>query len=103
MPATKTIALDYLFHEWGGKPAAVVSYGSRGGGKAADHLSGITAGLRMRGVQTSVGIRTGGLEAGECADRGELGEEVLVRWREEGVEEQLKTMLAEVVKALEEQ
>ncbi|KAJ5583044.1 NADPH-dependent FMN reductase [Penicillium sp. DV-2018c] len=40
IPASLKNALDYLFHEWKGKPAGIVSYGGRGGGKAADHLRG---------------------------------------------------------------
>ncbi|KAJ5547581.1 hypothetical protein N7513_004815 [Penicillium frequentans] len=40
IPASLKNALDYLFFEWRGKPAAIVSYGSRGGGKAAEHLRG---------------------------------------------------------------
>lgn len=47
VPAALKNALDYLFHEWSGKPAGIVSYGHRGGGKAADHLRQILAGLRM--------------------------------------------------------
>lgn len=35
LPAALKNALDYLFHEWAGKPAMVVSYGGRGGGRAA--------------------------------------------------------------------
>ncbi|MCJ1305795.1 hypothetical protein MMC08_008611 [Hypocenomyce scalaris] len=37
-PAALKNALDYLFHEWTGKPAVIISYGSRGGGKAAAQL-----------------------------------------------------------------
>ena len=33
-PAGLKNAIDYLFHEWKGKPAMVVSYGGRGGTKA---------------------------------------------------------------------
>lgn len=35
-------ALDYLFHEWNSKPAGIVSYGSRGGGKAAVQLEQVS-------------------------------------------------------------
>lgn len=37
-PAALKNAIDYLYHEWKGKPAAIVSYGTRGGGKAAAQL-----------------------------------------------------------------
>ncbi|KAJ5364623.1 uncharacterized protein N7496_010336 [Penicillium cataractarum] len=39
-PAAIKNALDYLYHEWAGKPAFVVSYGGHGGGKANRQLRG---------------------------------------------------------------
>ena len=41
-PASLKNALDYLFPEWNGKPAGIISYGGRGGGKAAAHLAEVT-------------------------------------------------------------
>lgn len=38
-PASVKNAIDYLYHEWKGKPAMVVSYGGHGGGKCADQLN----------------------------------------------------------------
>ncbi|XHG07974.1 hypothetical protein AWENTII_011105 [Aspergillus wentii] len=40
IPASLKNALDYLYYEWKGKAAGIVSFGGRGGGKAADHLKG---------------------------------------------------------------
>ena len=37
-PASLKNALDYLYHEWTGKPAGIISYGGHGGGKAAAQL-----------------------------------------------------------------
>jgi NAD(P)H-dependent FMN reductase len=37
-PASIKNAIDYLFNEWKGKPAMIVSYGGHGGGKAAAQL-----------------------------------------------------------------
>ncbi|KAK9793184.1 hypothetical protein WJX73_008688 [Symbiochloris irregularis] len=37
-PAPLKNALDYLFKEWNGKPALVVTFGGRGGGKCAAQL-----------------------------------------------------------------
>ena len=37
-PAALKNALDYLYHEWKGKPAVIISYGTRGGGRAAAQL-----------------------------------------------------------------
>ncbi|KZS87123.1 NADPH-dependent FMN reductase [Sistotremastrum niveocremeum HHB9708] len=48
-PASLKNALDHLFKEWVGKPALIISYGGRGGGKAAAQLKIVTAGgLDMR-------------------------------------------------------
>ena len=47
-PASLKNALDHLFNEWTGKPAVIVSYGHRGGGKAAAQLRQVLEGLRMR-------------------------------------------------------
>ncbi|KAJ5677365.1 flavoprotein-like protein [Penicillium maclennaniae] len=43
-PAGLKNAIDYLFHEWNGKPAVIVSYGGHGGDKAAAALSVCLAG-----------------------------------------------------------
>ncbi|KAI7973789.1 hypothetical protein EIK77_000988 [Talaromyces pinophilus] len=46
-PASLKNAIDYLFNEWTGKPAMIVSYGGHGGGKAAEQLKEVCDGLRM--------------------------------------------------------
>jgi NAD(P)H-dependent FMN reductase len=38
-------ALNFLFHEWASKPAAVVSYGAHEGSKAAEQLAQVLQGL----------------------------------------------------------
>lgn len=55
-PASVKNAIDYLFHEWNGKPALIVSYGGRGGVKAADQLRQVLYGVRMRPVETMVAL-----------------------------------------------
>ncbi len=50
-PAALKNALDHLYREWHGKPALVISYGHRGGGRAADHLQQVLQGLRMRPLE----------------------------------------------------
>ncbi|DBA89875.1 TPA: hypothetical protein ACH3X2_004731 [Trebouxia sp. C0005] len=47
-PAALKNAIDYLYHEWLGKPAVVITYGTRGGGKAAAQLQQVLSGLRMK-------------------------------------------------------
>jgi NAD(P)H-dependent FMN reductase len=41
-------ALDFLYHEWVGKPVSYVTYGTRGGTKGAEQLHGVLQGLHMR-------------------------------------------------------
>ena len=47
-PAPLKNALDYLFVEWSDKPASFVTYGTRGGSKAAGQFHVILQGLHMR-------------------------------------------------------
>jgi NAD(P)H-dependent FMN reductase len=56
-PAVLKNALDLLYHEWGHKPAAVVSYGAIGAGyRAAEQLRQVLVELRMVPVREQVGI-----------------------------------------------
>ncbi|KAJ5094286.1 hypothetical protein N7456_010147 [Penicillium angulare] len=101
IPASLKNALDYLYYEWKGKPAAIVSYGSRGGGKAADHLKGVLSGLRMRVVGTTVGlpVKFTGLPVGdhEGEELVEIDERDLKGWKDAGVERMLRNMGMELV------
>lgn len=45
-------ALDLARDEWANKAAGIVSYGSTGGARAAEHLRGICAELRIADVRT---------------------------------------------------
>ncbi|WBB89675.1 NAD(P)H-dependent oxidoreductase [Verrucosispora sp. WMMC514] len=47
IPAVLKNAIDYLDAEWRGKPAGVLTYGVRGGGRAAEHLRPILAEVGM--------------------------------------------------------
>jgi NAD(P)H-dependent FMN reductase len=47
-PAPLKNALDFLYHEWSGKPASCVTYGTRGGAKGAVQLEGVLDGIHMR-------------------------------------------------------
>jgi len=55
-PAPVKNALDFLYREWHGKPATSVTYGTRGGGKAADQLRHVLEGLHMRPLATPLEI-----------------------------------------------
>ncbi|HTW33805.1 MAG TPA: NADPH-dependent FMN reductase [Rhizomicrobium sp.] len=56
-PAPLKNALDHLYVEWSGKPAMIVTYGTRGGGKCARQLRQVLHGLHMKPVATMVGFR----------------------------------------------
>lgn len=45
-------ALDLLREEWNNKAAGIVSYGSTGGARAAEHLRGICGELKIADVRT---------------------------------------------------
>ncbi len=47
-------ALDYLTSEWNNKAAGIVSYGSIGGARAAEHLRGVLGELQVADVRTQV-------------------------------------------------
>lgn len=47
-PAPLKNALDYLYDEWRDKPATTVTYGTRGGNRAADQMNQLFHGLHMR-------------------------------------------------------
>ncbi|KAF4290227.1 hypothetical protein CNMCM8686_001399 [Aspergillus fumigatus] len=55
-PASIKNAIDYLYHEWKGKPGMIVSYGGRGGGKAAQQLHQVLQGLGMQPVEPLVAL-----------------------------------------------
>ena len=107
IPASLKNALDYLFFEWKGKPAGIISYGSRGGGKAADHLRSVLTGLRMRVVGTAPGlpIKFTGLPVGllsEEEEKVELDQRDVVGWKEAGIAGIMRNLGMELVCELDE-
>jgi NAD(P)H-dependent FMN reductase len=56
-PAPLKNALDFLYAEWHDKPAGLVTYGTRGGGKGAEQLRGVLDGLHMRTLDAGVELR----------------------------------------------
>jgi len=56
IPASLKNAIDYIYHEWGGKPVAFVSYGWHGGKMAVKHLTDITTNLEMKVLPQQVAI-----------------------------------------------
>ena len=57
-PAVLKNALDFLYAEWDGKPAGLVTYGTRGGGRAATQLQSVLQGLHMRNTTTNPALNT---------------------------------------------
>jgi NAD(P)H-dependent FMN reductase len=53
-PAPLKNALDFLYVEWHDKPAGLVTYGTRGGNRAAEQMRGVLQGLHMRAVTRNV-------------------------------------------------
>lgn len=97
VPASLKNALDFLYHEWTGKPAAVVSYGSRGGGRAAAHLQQILTGLKMKVTSITVPLAISLDDINECiAGGGVLSSAVVERWAGEGITETLKSAFREM-------
>jgi NAD(P)H-dependent FMN reductase len=47
-PAPLKNAIDHLYREWRDKPALIVTYGSRGGGKCGAQLREVLGGLKLR-------------------------------------------------------
>ncbi|KAJ5690391.1 hypothetical protein N7462_004783 [Penicillium macrosclerotiorum] len=69
-PAVIKNAIDYLYHEWNGKPAFVVSYGGHGGGKCNRHLREVLQGVRMKTISNNVELAFPGRDILVKAARG---------------------------------
>ncbi len=81
-PAALKNALDHLHREWSGKPAMIVTYGGRGGGRCAEQLRQVCQGLHMIPIDMMPGLslsreqiegNSGEIEPG-TAFAGHLGE-----------------------------
>ncbi|KAL2063509.1 hypothetical protein VTL71DRAFT_5314 [Oculimacula yallundae] len=93
-PAVVKCAIDHLYHEWAGKPALVITYGTRGGDKCNQALRQVLNGVRMAEWQGSVLLPTG---RGESSDKGVLDEGVWKAWEEGGKREELLARWRELV------
>ena len=93
-PATLKNSIDYLFKEWNGKAGMIVSYGGRGGGKAAAQLREVLHGVDMRPAATMPALsipRAGMMKTQKGEEIGATGEDSI--WKDNR---------PEVVKAFEE-
>ena len=57
VPAELKNAIDYLFHEWRGKPALIVTMGGTGGNQAREHLTTSLTGIGMKMVPEGVSLK----------------------------------------------
>jgi NAD(P)H-dependent FMN reductase len=53
-PGVLKNALDYLYDEWRDKPASFLTYGTRGGNKAAQQFATVLQGLHMRALDDHI-------------------------------------------------
>ena len=56
IPAELKNAIDYLFHEWKGKPAMIVTYGGHGGNQCAAQLQTVLGSIGMHVVNKMVNM-----------------------------------------------
>jgi NAD(P)H-dependent FMN reductase len=97
IPAGLKNAIDYLFHEWRGKPATIVTYGGHGGTRCAEHLRTVLGSIGVRVADKAVALAFPSPEfRGKCFRGEELGldagndagpwaekrGEILVAWKE---------------------
>ncbi|OCF44609.1 hypothetical protein I317_01496 [Kwoniella heveanensis CBS 569] len=59
-PASLKNAIDYLYHEWKGKPAMIITYGGHGGGKCGAQLRQVLEGIHMVPTSQNVELSFGG-------------------------------------------
>ncbi|WP_075204380.1 NADPH-dependent FMN reductase [Haematomicrobium sanguinis] len=55
-PASLKNAIDYLYAEWEGKPAAIISYGGHGGGQSYNQLHSVLSFIGLRLTSSGINI-----------------------------------------------
>ncbi|KAK3319462.1 putative NAD(P)H-dependent FMN reductase LOT6 [Apodospora peruviana] len=109
--ATKN-AIDYLYSEWPGKAAAVISYGVYGGNRANEHLSwSLENVFKLKVAETKVKLAFApgfgpGTDMFKAVVEGELGEDSKKAWQESKGDvvkqlEEIKALLEEQAKLAE--
>jgi NAD(P)H-dependent FMN reductase len=97
-PAAIKNAIDYLFNEWHGKPAMIVSYGGHGGVKAAGQLRQVLQGVRMNVAETMPALSFPSKKALLQATKGEqldmLGEAGIWNSEREGICKAFEELMA---------
>ncbi|KAK0625492.1 flavoprotein-like protein [Bombardia bombarda] len=86
-------AIDYLAHEWRGKPVVIVTYGVVGGTYASEHAVHIFTNLKLRVAETKPQLAFAGNRGPDmfaAVLEGKLGEETVKLWGVEKSESLLK-------------
>ena len=101
IPGVLKVSLDHLFHEWLGKPVVIVSYGGRGGGKAAAALKEIWQGVRGGEVAGAVELPiTSGMDLAQS--KGELQEGQVATWEKDGKVKSVAESFTRLITVLDE-
>lgn len=101
VPGALKNALDFLFHEWNGKPAGIVSYGGREGDGASTHLRAVLTALKLVVLPTSPGLRTSRKMLPYVQEHKSVSDEDRQRWEESGGEAKILKLAQELVAELE--
>ncbi|KAJ2982511.1 hypothetical protein NQ176_g1333 [Zarea fungicola] len=93
-------AIDYLMHEWKGKPVAIVTYGVTGGKLCSDMLHQVLSkvGLKVAATRPQLTFKGGVGPDAFAAMGGRLGEDTRTSWKTE--KEELIVAAAEELQAL---
>ncbi|KAK1829324.1 flavoprotein-like protein [Podospora conica] len=86
LPGAAKNAIDYLHHEWKGKPVAVVTYGIQGGSFASEQAAHVLGkmGLKVAPTRPQLQFKGGlGPETFAAMLEGKVGGEQLELWRGE--------------------
>ncbi|KAJ1325287.1 NAD(P)H-dependent oxidoreductase [Microdochium nivale] len=96
-------AIDYLYNEWKGKPAGVISYGIMGGNTAREQVRKSLGGVGLKVTGAEVGFTFPGGGYGEHTQhsmvKGGISNGTKAEW--EGSGDEVKKMLAEIVEELQ--
>lgn len=101
--ATKN-AIDYLYNEWTGKPVVVISYGIYGATRASEQLSFSLGTIqKLKVVPTKVLLAFGhGPVLASASTEGEIPEDQLEKWVEDGKKDEMLKAWEELRELLEE-
>ena len=93
-PAALKNAIDHLYHEWSNKPALIVSYANKGGGKAASQLRQILQGIHMNTIAIQVEVKLSDIDFTQLNGLATYAKDL------QHFDENLNTAMAELTAAL---